>query len=648
MQDMKAYKQEFVTEASEFIETLNNDLVELEKSPSPELINKLFRTFHTLKGNAGAMGYQNYSEVAHNLEDILDKIRNGKLMPEGSVMAILFKGCDILSDGLEAIEESGEDNVDATEIISEVKSILGTEKQAISKVTEYASLSMDENAKIVHGREIGKTAHRIIVMFDKSNAMKIAKAAIILRNIENYEIVRTIPSSSELSKMGDEFEIVVLLEAEADKEMIIASIRQISGVIDVLDLSIDAGFKRDDNREAQAHDKISNDIEKHKIAETHKEDTKAQIRTVKLDIKRLDKLMNLVGELLINKMRLAQISKKFRSEEFQRIIKLIDRITEDLQSEVMESRMIPIGMIINRFPRMVRDLADKENKKVNLVIEGEEIEFDRNILEELSEPLVHLLRNCVDHGIESDRTGKPETGTIKIAASREKSHAIIEVSDDGAGIDPQIVKQTCIKKGIISKEDADKLSDYECQMLIFRPGASTNEIITEVSGRGVGMNVVETKIRSLGGTLKLNSTVGKGTTVTMKLPLTLSIVACMLTEVCGTVYAIPLSSVNRIVKLKKSSIKTIQGKQAFNFMGKEIAVVSLREVFFLDHADAEEYIALVVDKGDELVGIIVDKVFSQEQILIKKLDHAPKGIAGSTILGDGSVGLVIDAVGLFQ
>ena len=650
--DMSAYKQEFLNETRDHLDSLNECLLVLEKSPEDtENLNKLFRSFHTLKGNSAAMGYSNYSELAHKLEDLLDKVRNGKLTPDQKIIDILFEGCDILEEGLGMIEESNSDNIEISSVVESVESLLGKEETVEVKVSEKVELNEDERNRINNS---GKNAFRIIVVFDKKSVVRQAKVQIIIRDLSaNGEIIKTTPAREDITsgKFSDEVEIILV--TEKSKNDIINTVHNISGILDSQVIGIDEIY----SKKQIIQKEVSKEHAKAAIADKHSASVVRQISSIKIDIKKLDNLMNMVGELLINKMRLQQIAKKHDIDELNRVMKLVDRLTDDIQDNVTKARMIPIGNIFNRFPRMVRDLAKKENKNVELKIEGEDIEFDRNILDELGDPIVHLLRNSVDHGVESpdERTnaGKNATGIVSLIAKRDKNNALVIVSDDGYGIDAQKVKESSISKGLITKAEADKMSENDIKRLIFRPGVSTNKEITDVSGRGVGMDVVETKVKALGGVVMLDSTLGKGTTVTLKLPLTISIVTCLLFRIAQTVYAVPIINVSKTVRLLKSDIKSIQNHPVFLYMGKEIALLSLRDIFNMptdEEKSREKFTVLVVDNGNEFVGLIVDEIISQEQIMIKKLDKNlknTKGIAGNTILGDGTVGIIIDVNNLF-
>jgi two-component system chemotaxis sensor kinase CheA len=360
--------------------------------------------------------------------------------------------------------------------------------------------------------------------------------------------------------------------------------------------------------------------------------------------------MNLVGELVINKIRLMQLASTHKLDVLEETLASLNRLTNDLQEEIMASRMVPIEQIFNRFPRMIRDLAKKEEKDIDLVLEGGDIELDRTVLDEIGDPLVHILRNCVDHGIEfpdvRKQCGKRPKGTIKLTARREKNHVVIEAQDDGKGIDPQKMRDSAVKKGLMFQEEASKLSDIEAINLSFLPGFSTAEKVTDISGRGVGMDVVRTKIGGMGGSIKLDSIVGKGTTIKLKLPLTVAIIHSLMVKVGTDIYAIPITNVIRDLSIKKEEIKTIKGQEVILIRGEVLPLVRLHKLFDIKSNGSEELLVVVVERAGNNIGLVVDQVIGMQEVIIKNLDNkilkGIKGFAGATILGDGNVALILD------
>ena len=654
--DLSKYKDEFISEARDHLDSLNKDLVELEKSPNDEeIIHRLFRSFHTLKGNAAAMGYNKFSELAHSLEDALSKIKDKELSMTSELMSIILEGCDVLEDGLEKISENNPEDITIDHIVSEIKDAIGLKEQRTDvTITPKLELNDTEKGLISQASEKGLgNVYRIILSFESANILKTAKTLLVLKlltkdNPEDVMLIRTTPPIDDIrqGKFGQETEEVI--STRKSIEDIKKIIDGITGMKEVHVLKAEEEYVKNIG---QLHEE--KEAKKQEIIAKHQEETVRNIQSVKVDMDKLDKLMNLVGELLISNMRLKDVDQKKDLSKLKGVLAEAERQIIDLKDEVMKIRMVPIGNIFNRFPRMVRDLSTKENKRTAFVMEGQDIEFDRTILDQIGDPLVHILRNSVDHGIElpeerlSNR--KSEEGTIKLKAFREKNNAVIEISDDGAGVNPEKVKAACIKKGIITSDEASKMSVKELQMLIFKAGISTNEIVTEVSGRGVGMEVVSTSMKRLGGAFSMDSTVGQGTTIRLELPLTVAIITSFLVRIGSDIYAIPLNSINETLSIPYSDVKTIKGHRVFILRGREVPIISLSEL--LGDAEsgssrnANELLLVVVNHSSGMIGLVVDDIVSQQQILIKSLQDlvkGTKGCAGATILGDGSIALILD------
>ncbi|MGM5482518.1 MAG: chemotaxis protein CheW [Nanobdellota archaeon] len=659
------YREQFLSEARDYIDSINDDLLKFENdSTNEDVIHNLFRSFHTLKGNSSTMGYTKYSELAHRLEDLLDKVRNKTIEVDSNIVDILFDGADALEQGLQIISDGKPGEVDDS-IVEKINEILKSAKGEVKeKVSKESSLSFtdEDKATIKKKKDEGKSIFHIKLGYEKDNSLKGVKTLLLIRDLKNNcEILKTSPEKDKITACDFETEVHIVVSADK-KEDVSKAIDGITGigssdVAELTDKELEGGDGSQESSDAKTSSNDNkNEEDKAKIAKQQQDAMSKQLQSVKVDIKSLDNLMDMVGELLINKVRLEQYAESSQDKEFKTLIDTLTRLTVDIQDEVMKQRMIPIGNIFNRFPRMVRDLAKKENKKINLVIEGEDIEFDRTVLDEIGDPLVHLLRNSVDHGVgtveEREKLGKSGTGTVKLVAKKEKTNAIIEISDDGKGISAEKVKESSIKKGLISKEEADAMDEKELRRLIFRPGVSTNKKITEVSGRGVGMDVVENKIKNLGGNVKLDSEEGKGTSFRLQLPLTLAIVNSLVVKVDDSKYAIPLSTIVRTVKIKEANIKTIQGNEVFLLMNEDIPLVRLSNILHgTPPKKHDTYTVIVVDKEDSKIGIVVDGILSQQQVLIKSLDELIKGIkglGGATILGDGRVVMILDVATLFD
>lgn len=647
--DMSEYKKEFISEAKDHTDFLNEGLLTLEKTPEDEdNINKLFRSFHTLKGNAAAMGFMKFSELSHSLEDLLSKVRDKKLHVSKELIDVLLEGVDLLEQGLKLIDEDNSEGLEPDNAMANIKKLLGTKDENFdTQINSLINFSEDEQKEIDEEKKKGLNIFRVIISFDAKNILKTAKSLLIIRDLTNQgRIIHATPALDDIKqgKFSDAIELVFSIQkTKEDTDKII---NKVSGLKEVKLLDLDEKYeaKTELKKEANQTQTQKNNSDKSNNS------NQTQTETVKVEMNQLDFLMNLVGELLISNIRLKDIDSKKEYQNLKSVLTGIDRIIMDLKDEVMEVRMLPIGHIFNRYPRMVRDLAGKQNKKINLVLEGSDIKFDRTVLNEIGDPLIHLLRNSVDHGIETPderiNSGKKEEGTINLIARRDKNNAIIELFDDGAGIDPQRVKESCIKKGIITKEEADKLTDKEAQMLIFKPGSSTNEVITDISGRGVGMDVVLSKISKLGGKITLDSKIGEGTTIKLELPLTVAIVTAFLVRIKDETYAIPLVNIDENLDIKLKDVKTIRGQEVFELRGREIPLLWLHELTGMhDFERSENLTVMVVNKNTEKIGLVVDEILSQQQILIKALQNCvknTKGFAGVTILGDGNVALILD------
>ncbi|MFQ6118533.1 MAG: chemotaxis protein CheA [Methanosarcinales archaeon] len=611
--DTNQYKEVFMSEAREHLELLNQYLLELEQDPSnKEILNQIFRSAHTLKGMSATMGYEKIATFAHEIENVLDKFRNAKL----SDATLTPERIDLLFELMDTLERLIE-NPDSSESI---------DLSGLEELKSLTEIEEDENKKT-------KT-FKIKVKLSKECVLKLARALVVIRELEKIGfITETKPNREEIENENFDLDFEVLLKTEKDEEEIKNAI----------------GFVPDLER-------IEIENAELERLEKPKKPALKSIQSVRVSVDRLDTLMDFVGELVINKIRLAQLARKYELSELKETLDSVDRITTELQDEVMQMRLVPVEHIFNRFPRMVRDLAREKGKEINFITEGKEIELDRTILDQISEPLVHLLRNCIDHGIEKpeerEKIGKARVGTIKLIAQRQENHTTIIIEDDGRGIDPEVIKKKGLEKGIISQEDAYKLNDEESMDLIFVSGFSTAEKVTETSGRGVGMDAVKASIGSLGGSIKIDSKVGVGTKITLQLPLTVAIIQCLLVALDNETYAIPISKVIRTIKIKRSEIKTIQGKEVINYRDKIIPLVYLRKILKVPKKrEIDKCVVVLVEKSGKEVGLVLDAIISQEEVVIKNLDYKllknTKGFAGATILGDGKVVLILDLISLF-
>ncbi len=617
------FLEDFLAEVTEILEQLNTDLVELESRPDDlDLLNRIFRAAHTMKGTSSFMGFEKMTTVTHRMEDILNILRKGeaKLTPE--VMDVVLEAVDIVEQIVENIRETqSEGDVDITEIVKKLE-------DAYAKLTGAGGPSEEEQGEVIGG---GKPPSREeLEAFDR----------------EIQEMLQ-----KELEQEGSEpsMEEVIGGGKPPSKEELEAFDREIQELL---------------KKELEKEQKASAPTKSKSTAKQDKQEKKEKKgeTTIRVDVSRLDALMNLVGELVLGRNRLLRITQqlaaKFEGEPLiDALIETMDQvdfITTDLQMAVMKTRMVPIARVFNRFPRVVRDLSRELRKEVKLIIEGEDTELDRSIVEEIGDPLVHLVRNAIDHGIEPPEEreilGKPRQGTVRLAAYHEGNHIVIVIEDDGRGIDIEKIKAKALEKGLVTESELSRMNEKDILNLIFLPGFSTAEKVTDVSGRGVGMDVVKTNIEKLNGTIDIHTEIGKGTRFVIKIPLTLAIIQSLLVNVGNEIYAIPLVSVVEAVKVPKEEIQRVEGQEIIVLRDSVLSLVKLSEVFNIPTEESEDYMYVVVlSIGERRFGLVVDRLIGQEEIVIKSLgnylSNVP-GISGATIMGDGRVTLIIDVAGL--
>ncbi len=649
--DNDQYKQLFIEEAKEHIETLTKSLLDLEKDPeNKDYVNMLFRSAHTLKGSSGMMGYKDFQELTHAMEDTFDHMRQGN-KPTGILVSTLLECVDTLSDRLEKIQNNVQGEIDVANLKKRLQGSEQTKSNRTENKREQSlpkTLELDENEKEAAKKAENKGEHTYFAEFKFSNdcAFKNIRASMLLSKIEELaEVIKTVPDQKELAEKNLEDGFKMAITSKLGEKEIENCARQVCEVEKVSVTPLEINISKE-NKQPFAQS-VTQQTEDAKIVNEVR-----SAQTVRVKFEQLDKLMNWVGELVINKIALLQVTSENRNEALKRITENIDRLTSDLQDLVMQVRMVPVSQIFDRFPRMVRDLALAKGKKIELVMEGKEIEVDRTVLDEIGEPLIHLLRNSIDHGIESIderiKANKDVTGKIKLSAQRNGDTVIIHVEDDGAGIDSENIKAAAIRKGFLPEAELSKMSREQLINMIFLPGFSTAKQVTDTSGRGVGMDVVKTKITGLGGSVHLETQVGKGTKTVIKLPLTLAIIQAILVRDSGQTFAIPTSQVSEIVRAKRGDIKSLGRRKAIIVREKAIPVVHLHKLLgFPGEEEEDDFELLISYIGDEetKLGIVVDSVVRQQDILIKTLSDAlsgVKGISGATILGDGQVVLVLD------
>ena len=644
------YMEIFIQEAREQLEIMTRSLLDLEKNPeNHEVVNEIFRAAHTLKGSSGMMGFTDIQELAHKMEDLFDNIRKGLMTPSSDLIDSIFECIDAIEERINRIEKGERGEGDFSYLIKKIEDYVKGDE--ISNEKEIFHPPNMEELKILAEKDdsLEKTGKylTITVKFSDDCIFKSARAYMVATALK--KLGKILRCSSEIKEIENgnfnEPVFTILFATNHKKEEIEEAIKNIPEISEVKIKDFKKTFEK----------KSFSSQREGKNSKLRLEADFSPVQTVKVRREELDKLMNLVGELIINKIQLLNASYEHKLDFLKTTINNIDRLTSELQDLVMRIRMVPIEHIFNRFPRLVRDISKKMGKKVNFIMEGKEIEVDRTILEEIGEPILHLLRNAIDHGIEPPeerrKVGKSPEGTVKLAAERKKDHISIIVEDDGAGIDPEKIRKKALEKGVISESEVNAMSDQQLINLIFLPGFSTAEKITETSGRGVGMDIVKTKVEALGGTVNVESTVGKGTRVTLTLPLTLAIVKAMLIKVANQTYAIPLSMIAEVIGIKRFELRKIGNIHAIDLRGKILPIFYLRRLLGYSEYEKEKYDALIINKGSSYFGLIVDSILGMQEIVIKTLDESLKrirGIAGVTILGNGQVILILDPISLIE
>ena len=665
---MEQYKEIFINESEEHLQAMSAAILDLERAPADmEIVNKIFRSAHTIKGMSATMGYDKLAKLTHHMEDVLDSFRKGEAVINSSVVDVLLRCLDALEGLLEEVKTGKVKKIDVEELIQQLNSFLPVMAK-VKKVTQQADIiktnidSPEENVFndieqniLLTAEKDGFNLFRVKVIFVPSCELKSVRAFMVCRNIEKLaDIIKSIPSTQELEEgnFGEFFTLSLITRNTSAKiKSIIMSIAEIEKIeIEKIKLSTIKSSVSTKNNKTAAKDVDTGVVRK--------------IQSIRVNTDRLDKLMNLVGELVISKIRLLQISRVHRISDLDEILMSIDRLTQELQDIVLQARLVPISHVFDRFPRMVRDLAKGESKQVDLKISGGEIELDRTVLDEIGDPLVHLLRNAVDHGIElpdiRSANNKKSRGTIKLSARRERTHVFVEVSDDGQGIEVKKIRELVIKKGFMSQEAAAKINQSDLLGILTTPGFSAAEVVTDTSGRGVGMDVVKNKIESLGGSLEFETMPGQGSQFLLKLPMTVAIIQAMLIKLSTETYAIPLSSIRETIKIEQDKIKRIEHYEVIQLRGEVLPLLRLREVFGMKRTNAqddkkvavlekEELSIVVVEMGGKKAGLVVDSLIGQQEVVIKSVGSLLKGIkgfAGATILGDGTVALIVDVATL--
>lgn len=683
MDEMQEIMEDFLIEAFEMIEQLDQDLVELESRPDDlDLLNRIFRVAHTIKGSSSFLNFDVLTRLTHHMEDVLNKARHGEIKINPDIMDVVLESIDMMKGLLAHIRDTGSDKDSGIDIDGIVPKL-----DSISRGEEIIETQEEHQMQTP---QVQETQTDIEVTKQENISPTIGEDEIDYSNLSPEEIEKEIERllqkrqeedrkrREEMRKMGIELNIQPpkLVDEPAQEASKQEPLKQ------------EAPKKEEPKQEApkptpkpaaaqpkvetpkpaatmKAKAKGDDDEDEDRPKGGAKAPSTAIEQTIRVDVKRLDHLMNLIGELVLGKNRMLKIyddvEERYEGEKFleelNQVVSSISIVTTDLQIAVMKTRMLPIGKVFNKFPRMVRDLARELNKNIELIITGEETELDKSIVEEIGDPLVHIIRNSCDHGIETPEVrasvGKPETGTIELKAYNEGNHIVIEIKDDGKGIDAELVKSKALEKGIISEKEADSMTEKEAFNLIFRPGFSTAAKVTNVSGRGVGMDVVKTNIEKLNGIIDIDSEKGKGTTIKLKIPLTLAIIQALLVGVQEEYYAIPLASVLETVRVSYDEIYTVEGKSVLRLRDEVLSLVRLADIFGVNSVfeNTEEAYVVVIGLAENKLGVIVDFLIGQEEIVIKSLGNYLKnieGIAGATIRGDGKVTLIVDVAAMMQ
>lgn len=673
MQD--SYRELFISESEEYLTNISNCLVKLEENPQDKnAINEIFRCVHTLKGMSATMGYEKFSHLAHDMEDLFDAVRNHKIELTAEITDAFFQALDVMEGLFQEIKNKQESTVDIEPVIRTLKTFLcgpaapaqkpqAPAPAAAAVVREKPQSAVSSSAalyftpaeilKIKQTKSRDSAVFKLDVTLSKECVMKEARAFLVITNLKRMgEVIKSLPALADLKEGKFEASFSVFLLTALPLASLQSEVSTFSEVertdIAAVDLETISAVKGKEPQEvlpAQAGAPAAAAVKK--------------IQSMRIPVERLDKIMNLMGELAIARIRLLQIVQTVRSETLEEVSFALDRLISALQDEVMQTRLLPVAYILDAFPRVVRDISRKQNKDVELEISGSDIELDRVVLDEISDPLLHLVRNSVDHGIESPEkrkaAGKSAKGKVFIRVTRQKGQIYIEVGDDGRGVDFQAVKKIALSKGLISEEAADAVDEKKVLDLITLPGFSTAEKITDISGRGVGLDVVKSKIELLGGRVDFETQPGEGSKFILTLPLTLAIIKAMLVQVEKEVFAVPLISIRETIKIEQSEIKVLQSFEVVKVREEIIPIIRLNKELGISVQEETERTAdnrlslVIVEFGKKALGLVVSQVLGEQDIAVKPLGaliKKTKGIAGATILGDGRVALILDIMSL--
>lgn len=684
--DMSQYLEIFIDETKEHLQSLNESLLKLEQNPQDiATLNEIFRVAHTIKGMAGTMGFNKMAKLTHDMENVLHALRNNEIKVTPNLVDTLFMCLDALENYTESIVNTGgEGNNDYNSIILELSnavnkkietSVKQKEPEKAQNTSEKVEINSHQTAQFklnqyeqnvaYKAKEMGMNVLKITVVLNKGCVLKSARSFIIFQTLERHsDIIRSEPRVEDIEDEKFDFEFTVVCVTKEEPLFFQNDINSIAEIDEVLITSL--GFEdfqlseigmgnisstNASTEPVKVEDEASADTKQEENHQNNPAQKTKTGKTVRVDIDRLDVLMNLVSELIIIKTRLEGIDTGERSQSYSEAVEYLERITTNLHDAVMKVRMVPVEMVFNRFPRMIRDVARELKKEIILNMSGEETELDRTVIDEIGDPLIHLLRNSADHGIESIEkrieAGKPTAGQINLRAYQDGNNVVIEVNDDGQGINLEKVKKKAIEKGIVKREIANTLSQKDIVDFLFKPSFSTQDQITDLSGRGVGLDVVKTKIEQLGGVVEVETEWGKGSKFIIRLPLTLAIIQALLVVIGREKYAIPLNSTKEIIKITPDQIMMVQKQEVIMIRDTVIPIVRLDKILEIpkDEKTTKQLTVVIVKKGERLSGFLVDSLIGQQEIVIKSLGKLLSGIkfmAGATILGDGNVALILD------
>jgi len=693
--DVSQYLEIFIDESEEHLQTLSDCIMVLEKEPdNKDTINEVFRAAHSLKGMAGTMGFKRMQHLTHDMENVFQEVRSDRVKVTSGMIDLLFKCLDALEGYLDNIKSTSDEGTEDNEVIikelndfiAKVDGEAEAENKEVSEVKEAAlaatqeekegqekiELTEEEKKAIREAESNGQHIYAMTVRIQKDCLLKAARAFLVFKAVEDFgQILVYRPSSQDIEDEKFELDFSFFLASEEETDKIVAAAKAVSEIekVDAEEIHLEeylneaAAQEEQQAKEAATEQKeapaeVPKAAEKKAPAAAAKKQTNAKPvtgRTVRVDIEKLDALMNQVSELIIAKNSLVSISSnesgEYQNQSFHEQIEYLERITTNLHESVMKVRMVPIESVVNKFPRMIRDLSRKLGKKMELYMTGEDTELDRTVVDQIGDPLQHLLRNSADHGLEDNATrverGKPEVGSIFLKAFQEGNNVIIEVGDDGNGIDVAAVRDKAVERGVITAEQAENMSQKEIINLLFLPSFSMAKKITDISGRGVGLDVVKSNIEALGGDVEVRTKLGEGTTFIVRLPLTLAIIQALMVEIRDEKYAIALGSIANIESIPVNEIKYVQAQEVIHLRGAVIPLIRLDQVLDMEEKqeEPENLTVVIVKKGDSLAGLVVDNLIGQQEIVIKSLGKYitnNKIISGATILGDGEVALILD------